>query len=161
MLHIHPIETLAGISHGSPEIVAPVTRPAVLRASRPSAASADLEFSVVAPSVRNAGQVPDRLSSYQNWVPHFSHALQVQLDECSENHAWIFVLILTYAICGNLVHCEVTAGWATNRPQCGQCFFWPDIAGPGFHSGDPKLHERSKRCRFLTSAHRLGDPACE
>ena len=47
--------SLTRISHGPPKIVAPASRPAVLRASRPSATSRDLESSVVAPPVRNAG----------------------------------------------------------------------------------------------------------
>jgi methylenetetrahydrofolate dehydrogenase (NADP+) / methenyltetrahydrofolate cyclohydrolase len=42
------------ISHGSPEFVAPVSRPAVLRASRPSETLPDLKFWVVPLSVRNA-----------------------------------------------------------------------------------------------------------
>ncbi len=46
---------LARISHRSQKIVAPISRSAVLRAFGPSEAPPDLEFWVVARSVRNAG----------------------------------------------------------------------------------------------------------
>lgn len=45
-------------SHTQPKIVAPVSRPAVLGASRPSETSPDLEFWAVAPSARDSGQGP-------------------------------------------------------------------------------------------------------
>jgi hypothetical protein len=49
------LRKLVRTSHRSPRIVAPVSRPAVLRASRPSETSPHLEFGSVAPSVINAG----------------------------------------------------------------------------------------------------------